>query len=65
MTQVEYITLLFQECGFDTTVQRAAFLHREFGDHYEKPITYADALTPSDRSRLIEILKDVKAGQRK
>ena len=64
MTQDEYIAILWNDCGFDTLSQRRAFLQREFGARYVLPLSYADELNPSDKSRLIEILKDVKAGQR-
>lgn len=63
MTALEYIAILFNDCGFDTATQRAAFMNREFPHYHGRPLKYADELEPQDRSRLIEILKDVKAGQ--
>jgi len=63
MTALEYIRILFYDCGFDTVKQREAFINREFGAKYEGPIHYADELNSQDRLRLIEILKDIKAGQ--
>ncbi len=64
LTALEYIAILFNDCGFDTSRQRSAFMEREFGAKYGKPIHYADELGAADRALLIEILKDVKASNR-
>lgn len=60
MTALEYILILFNDCGYDTVKQRAGFMTREF----ERPVKFADELLSHERSRLIEILKDIKAGKR-
>lgn len=57
MTAPEYIALLFDECGFDTAAQREAMMTRKFG----KPVKYADQLDWRERSKLIDILKTLKA----
>jgi hypothetical protein len=59
LTQFEYIALLFADCGFDTRAQREGFMTREFG----RAVKFSDELQPYERSRLIDILEDLKAGQ--
>lgn len=59
MNQLEYIALLFADCGFNTSKQREAWLTREF----KRPVKYADDLQSWERSRVIDILKDIKKGQ--
>ena len=51
MTQEEYISILFNDCGF-TGAQRRDFLALRYGGR-----RYADELTPSERHALIEDLK--------
>jgi len=58
LTQLEYISLLFQECGFDTHAARKGFLLPRFG------ASYADELDSDERSRAITELKDIRDGQR-
>lgn len=54
MTQVEYIAVLFADCGYDTAAQRKGWLRLRF--HADFP----DELTVSQRSRAIEMLKQEK-----
>ena len=60
MTQGEFIALLFADCGFDTVALRSDLMTREFG----RTVKFSDDLYRWERSRLIDILKDIKAGQR-
>jgi hypothetical protein len=66
MTQGEYIGILLNDCGIDTIKGRNAFLTSIVG----RDVKYLDdlhvetaphGLTSSERSRIIEILKDRKA----
>ena len=57
MTQVEYIEILFGDCGFDGP-QRRAWLRAEYGR------AYADELPPAHKHQVIERLKALKAAQR-
>lgn len=59
MTQLEYISILWQECGFDTHVSRSGFMSREFG----REVKFVDDLDSREKSLLITALKDIKAGQ--
>jgi hypothetical protein len=59
MTQLEYIRLLFEDCGFDTVRRRADFMSTEFG----RLIKFADELDGRERQRLVTALKDIKSGQ--
>ena len=60
MTPVEYIAILFSECGFDTVTARAAYMTQAFN----RTVKYSDELTSREKSLLINSLKDLKAGQR-
>ena len=55
MTQVEYLAILFADCGYDTAAQRKGWLFKRFDKFY------TDDLTSEERSRAIEALKDEKA----
>jgi hypothetical protein len=57
MTQIEYIQMLFHDCGYDTASQRKGWLHKRFGKEF------ADELWADERSRAIEMLKDEKAAR--
>jgi hypothetical protein len=54
MTQIEYIAILFDDCGF-TGQQRRDFMALRFDGR-----KYADDLTASERSALIDDLKERK-----
>ena len=54
MTQIEYIAIPFDDCGF-VAAQRRDFLALRFGGR-----RYTDELTPAERSSLIEDLKSRK-----
>ena len=56
MTQKEYLEILFHDCGF-TPAQRRAWLNAEFGT------VDIDALTPGERSRIIEDFKERRRSQ--
>jgi hypothetical protein len=57
VTQFEYIALLFDQCGYDTTKQRQGWLQKRFGK------SYADELDTRERSLAITELKDEKDGK--
>jgi hypothetical protein len=63
MTRLEYLEILLIDCGFNTRVQRNAYLSRLF----QKEVKYLDELTPAQQSGLINTLKamkeDKKAGK--
>lgn len=54
MNQQEYIAILFQDCGYETTAQRKAWLKLRFDWEF------ADELSPSQKNLAIELLKDEK-----
>jgi hypothetical protein len=54
MTQEEYLTILFADCGYDTAAQRKGWLFKRFGRYF------ADELDSRERSLAIEELKDEK-----
>ena len=67
MNQAEYIEILLNDCGIDTLKGRNAYLSSVF----DREVKYLDdfhvdraphGLTAAERSRLIDILKDKKAG---
>lgn len=51
MTQVEYIAILFIDCGYHSAAHRRAWLKDRFGKQY------ADELTTEQKSKAIEALK--------
>ena len=55
MTQAEYIALLFNDCGYDTSAQRKGWLKKRFG------VEFPDELLATQRSIAIGMLKDEKA----
>lgn len=55
MTQVEYIAILFNDCGYDTAAQRKGWLQKRF------EVNFADELDSRQRSLAIEQLKEEKA----
>jgi hypothetical protein len=55
MTQVEYIAILFTDCGYDTSAQRRGWIQKRFGK------SFADELDSRERSLAIESLKEEKA----
>jgi hypothetical protein len=57
MTQVEYIEILFSDCGYDTVAQRKGWLQKRFGK------SFADELDSNQRSIAITDLKDEKASR--
>jgi hypothetical protein len=59
MDQLEYLALLFNDCGFDTAKARAAWMTREFN----RPVKFADELDSHERSLAITALKDIKYGK--
>jgi hypothetical protein len=57
MKQVEYIAILFADCGYDTASQRKGWLQKRFGKDF------ADELDSQQRSIAITELKDEKASK--
>ncbi len=57
MTQEEYISILFNDCGFKSTIDRKSFISRRFPGK-----NYSDELDGYERSMLINELKDIKLG---
>jgi hypothetical protein len=58
MTQTEFITLLFEQIGYDTVSQRKGWMQRNFSKNH------ADELDSRERSMAFEALKDEKAAKR-
>ncbi|HKT90102.1 MAG TPA: hypothetical protein VJQ59_16775 [Candidatus Sulfotelmatobacter sp.] len=61
MTQIEYLELLFNDCGFDTRAARNDFCSLRA----RRPIKYLDELNSYERSQLINELKDRKVAAMK
>lgn len=57
MTQLEYLEVLLNDCGFNSRVKRNDYLSRLFG----KDVKYLDQLTSGQRSGLVNKLKEMKA----
>ena len=57
MNQIEYIAILFADCGYDTASQRKGWLQRRFS------VNFADELDSRQRSLAIEELKEEKANR--
>lgn len=54
VTQLEYIAILFNDCGYDTASHRKGWLQRRFG------VNFSDELDSRQRSLAIEELKEEK-----
>jgi hypothetical protein len=57
LTQIEYIAILFADCGYDTASQRKGWIQRRFGK------SFADDLDSRERSMAIEELKEEKGAR--
>ncbi len=54
MTQIEYLAILFIDCGYETAAQRKGWLQKRFG------VNYSDELSVAQKSTAINFLKGEK-----
>lgn len=52
ITQLEYIAILFIDCGYDTAAQRRGWLQGRF------KVSHADGLTDTQKGKAIEMLRE-------
>lgn len=55
ITQLEFIAILFIDCGYSTAAQRRGWLQKRF------KVSHADGLTDGQKSKAIDMLKEEKA----
>lgn len=60
MTQQQYLEILFNDTGFKDRKQRNAWL----SDTFKRTIRTFDDLTGWERSKAIDLLKEIKEGQK-